>query len=60
MFTPGAAIFTTGPKLLNGANESSATVSYGEMSSGPLLPQIPLLTPNADTVITLGSLAGSL
>ena len=60
MFTPGAAIFTAGPKLLKNANVSSGIVelSPAEVRSGPAAPHTPSLSAIAETVMTLGLLAG--
>ena len=46
MFTPGAAIFTAGPKLLKNANVSSGTVALSPLSVrlGPAAPHTPSLS----------------
>ena len=58
MSTPGAAIFTTRPKLLKYAKVSSAIVPLDSLTAGPEPPHLPSVSPIADTVNTLGLLAG--
>ena len=60
MFTPGAAIFTAGPKLLKNANVSSGTVALSPLSVkiGSSGAHTPSLSPIEETVITFGLLTG--
>ena len=58
MFTPGAAIFTAGPKLLKKAKPSSLTFPCFSTISSPTPPHFPSLSPIAETVSTLGLFAG--